>query len=240
MNNVFYFQIFSKFPGLRHGISTRTLGSMKNKGRMNDTNIQKFLHVLDISPDRLVLMEQIYSGDVAVVENIDEKKIQSVDSLVTDKENLYVGVVTADCLPILFYDPEKQIAAAVHGGYKGLSKLIINHTIEKLKQLGSKPKDVLVGIGPGIGVCCYNVDADRIRLFQDTFPSHKNFFFKKNDAYFLDLKKIALLNLLDEGISEANIEILDICTKDNLNTFYSYRGEGAEMYGEFISLIGKI
>jgi polyphenol oxidase len=96
-----------------------------------------------------------------------------------------------------------------------------------------------VGIGPGIGVCCYEVPKDRIAIFQEIFPSYNDWYRKENDQFFLDLKRIALLNLKEEGIGSEHVEVSNICTAHNTNLFFSYRREGEEA-GRFISVIGHI
>ncbi len=232
------FKTFSQYPNLVSAYSTRSSGSMKDHGIINFQVINSFLTKFKISSDRLVLSEQVHGGDIEILDNVPtEKIIQKVDGLITSKRNIFLGIITADCFPILFYDRNKKIIGAAHAGYKGLSKLIIKHMIDELKNLGSNLKDLIVYIGPGIGLCCYLVSQKRIEMFNKVFPSYQNWYQKKKDLFFLDLKKIAYLNLKEQGILIKNINISEICTSDHIDTFFSYRKEG-ESAGRFISIIG--
>jgi YfiH family protein len=239
-NNTYAFNIFSQFNGLVHGISTRHYGSMKDQGQINFSNINAFLGTLDTDPDRLVLSEQVHGSNCIILNDIPaEKLIKNADGLIAVKKNILIGVVTADCLPILLYDSKKSIVGVAHGGYKGISKQIINKIIKKFHNLGSNIDDVYAGIGPAAGACCYEVSKDKIEMFQEIFPSYNDWYRKENGRFFLDLKKIAFLNLKEEGIRQEKIEVSDICTIHRTDRFFSYRKEG-EKAGRFISIIGTV
>ncbi len=237
-NNVFYFDSFLQFPNLTHAVSTRFFGSMKEHGVIKFPAINSFLTDIKMPNARIVLAEQIHGGVVEVLNEIPGKKIiPKADSLITAKKNIILGVLTADCLPVLFYDRNKKIIGASHAGFKGLSKLIIKHVIDQLKNLGSNPKDIVVCIGPGIGACCYTVSKDRIDMFKKKFPLYNGWYREEKEQFFLDLKKIARLNLEKQGILSENIYDANICTYDHSRTYFSYRKE-KNNFGEFISIIG--
>lgn len=237
-NNTLHFKMFSQFKGLIHGISTRDFGSMKDQGKINYANINAFLKTLNADPARFILSEQVHGNNCVAINDIpSEKVIKDADSLIATRKNIFIGVLTADCLPILFYDSEKNIVGVAHGGYKGLNKRIINEIIEEFIALGSNVHNIWVGIGPGIGSCCYNVPQDRIDLFQKILPLDNSWYRKEKDQFFLDLKRIALLQLKEEGIRAEHIEVSDICAAHQLNNFFSYREEG-DKAGRFLSIIG--
>lgn len=239
-DNTIHFKIFSQFDGLINGISTRDFASMKDHGQINFSNINAFLKTLDVDPDRLVLSEQVHGSNCSIINDIPEEKlIKDTDALIATKKNIYIGVVTADCLPVLFYDSGKNMVGIAHGGYKGLSKHIIKEIIEKFRFLGSNVYDLWVGIGPGIGSCCYNVSGDRIAMFQEILPFDDSWYRKEKDQFFLDLKRISWLQLKEEGIPTEHIEVSDICTMHQFDRFFSYRKEGINA-GRFISIIGVI
>ncbi len=239
-DNTIHFNIFSQFDGLINCISTRDFGSMKDHGQINYSNINAFLKTLDIDPDRLVLSEQVHGSNCAIINDIPaERLIKDTDGLIAANKNILLGVLTADCIPILFYDSEKKIAGIGHGGFRGLSGHIIKEIIGKFRALGSNVHNLWVGIGPGIGNCCYCVSRDRIAMFQEIIPLDDSWYRKERELFFMDLKRVAWIQLKEEGIPEDHIEVSDICTMHQADRFYSYRKEG-DNAGRFISIIGVI
>lgn len=194
--------------------------------------------------ENIIMPEQIHGNKVTIIKNDKEKFIKGCDGLFTNKKLLF-GIRTADCLPILFYDPKKQIIAAVHAGWKGLYKGIIRNAIYSMVQLGSSSKDLKVVIGPHIGVCCYNVPEERIQKLSMTNTCDR-LHLSSNDPYselrlnswYLDLGKIALFQLKSAGISNTNIELSEICSSCNRN-YWSFRRDG-EKAGRMINIIGMI
>lgn len=213
---------------------------MKDQGKLNFVNINKLLKYLNISTDKLVLAEQVHGSGIAEVNDFNgEKYFKEMDGLITAKRNVFLGIVTADCLPVLFYDVDKKITGAAHCGYKGISKKIIKQMINKFRDLGSDLQNISVAVGPGICSNCYNVPDDRIKLFQDIFPMYKDWYKNIKDLYYLDLKKIVFSNLTEEGINPKQIEISQFCTAHQNDRFFSYRKEGGSS-GRIISLIGTL
>lgn len=238
-NNLYIFKNLSKYKNLVHGISTKPFGSMKQlDGGLACAHIEKFREALGLS-ERAVCMHQVHGNHVVLVKDTSVLQIPDTDGLLTKKKNIPLGVLTADCLPILLYDPKKEIVGVAHAGYKGIMKGIVHEIVQKFREQESNPRDMMVGVGPGIGVCCYTVGRDRIEMFQKTFPKFRDYYRREGGKYFLDLKKLAFLQLREEGVPDAQIEIADICTGDTNSEFYSYRKEG-EQSGRFISVIGLV
>jgi len=234
----YQFKSFLPYEQIVHGISSKSDSSMKREddGQIDREALGNFVKQLDITTD-VVCMKQIHSGDVAVVEDAEKLIIFETDGLITQKKQIPLGVLTADCLPILFYDTKKEAIGAAHAGYKGLLNHVIEHTIQKFVSVfQSDPKDILVGIGPSIERDCYEVGMDLVEKFQEEFPSFDDIFIEKDQKFFLDLRGIAFQCLLKEGILQEHVEIMDICTKDDSN-FYSYRGgDGDKRFVSIISL----
>jgi len=235
----YQFKSFFNCSGITHGISTASFGSMKQLDMLKvDRNaLSKFTLSAGVS-DQIVYMKQIHSGNVSVVKSADLVKISDTDGLLTGKRHIPLGVLTADCLPILLYDPKRKAIGIAHAGYKGLLHHIIENMISRfIIDFESDPKDILIGIGPSIEISCYEVDKSLIEEFQKTFPTSKKMFIKKNSRYYLDLRMIARQCLLKQRILEEHIEIMDVCTKCDQN-FYSYRrGDGERRFVSIISLI---
>lgn len=239
-NNIAYFPVFLDFPEIVHGISTRSFGSIKERGIVFPENLAAFAGALGISPDSIVFTKQVHGANVEVISDLKNTLILDTDGLVTREKNIFVGMATADCLPIIYYDPLAHIIGVDHAGYRGLLAGVITQTIEAFKQLGSKVEHIYVGIGPGIGVCCYNVPENRIQEFEHTFPTIPNLYEKRDGTYFLHLKEITKNILLQAGLHEQHIEDMHVCTHDSLDTFYSYRGDSKETFGEFATIIGMV
>jgi YfiH family protein len=197
-------------------------------------NFEKTLGIVDT----VITMKQIHSGKVSLIENVKTTQIQDTDGMITDKAYIPLAVLTADCLPLLFYDPKKNVIAVAHAGYKGLLNHIIEQTIDRfISDFKSNPKDIIVGIGPSIERDCYEVGEERIEEFKTAFPQFKNVYSVRNGRYYLDLPSVAQQCLVKEGILEKNIEVMDICTKCDSN-FYSYRG--GDQDNRFASIISLI
>ena len=238
-NNSYGFKTFSRYASIKHGVSTRKFGSMKNHETKEPDRdaLTKFAKIIDIT-DPIVCMKQIHSGNVSIIENTDILQISDTDGLVTNKKHIPLAILTADCLPILFFDPQKKVIGVAHAGYKGLLNHIIENTLSVfVSKFKSDPKDIIVGIGPSIETTCYEVGVELVEKFQEEFPSFEDIFIEKDQKYFLDLRGIAQQSLIKEGILDEHIEIMDVCTKDNKD-FYSYRGGDGDM--RFVSVISLV
>jgi YfiH family protein len=224
---------------IAHEISTKAFGSMKKNDdlQIDRAALSKFAFSVGCSDD-VVVMQQIHSGNVSVITHTQQKKIAETDGLVTNQKNITLAVLTADCLPIMLYDPENEVVGISHAGYRGLLNHIIEHTVEKfVSNFTSKPEDILVGIGPSIEIMCYEVGKEVIDEFEIAFPTFKNMYSKKDGKFYLDLREIALQCLMQRGIIEEHIEIMDICTKCDEH-FYSYRGgDKDKRFASVISLV---
>lgn len=209
------FKFFSEHKNIAHGISTRDFGSMKNADKsINRKNLGKFLSFMKI-PESGICMGQIHGGKVVVVSDDKNLFIENTDGMVTSTKNIALCVMTADCLPILLFDPIRCVIGVAHGGRKGLLNEIIKNTIEKFKDFQSDPKDIKVGIGPGIEEICYEVDGE-----------------------FINIRKLANDQLQNEGVNSANIENINICTKCNESDFYSFRrGDKNERFVSAVSML---
>jgi len=236
-DNIYKFSSFP--PTIIQGISTSYYGSMKDSTGFYKDNLRKFADALGINSEKIIFPNQSHTGSVErISKNSAKLNFLEIDGFITKERGLLLGIVTADCLPILFYDPKKKIVGIVHAGYRGLLNRILENMIIKFANLGSDIKDILVGIGPGIGVCCYSIPPERVARFFELYPECKDVYQKKKDKFFLDLISIAEYILMTKGIIQAKIEKASICTKDNIDKFYSYRGDSTETFGQFASVIG--
>jgi YfiH family protein len=145
-----------------------------------------------------------------------------------------LNILTADCVPILLYDTKKEVVAAIHAGWRGTHMHIVTKTVQKMiDTFNSNPKDIIAGIAPSIGRCCYEVGEDVAEHFFDMPQS----FTRKDEKYMLDLPLINKEQLLIAGLKEESIEMSHICTSCNVERFFSYRKEQG-CSGRFMSTIG--
>lgn len=228
------FELFSKFPEIIHGISNRSYGDMRF-GSLTQSEVIKnrlnFFKSLGIESDQVIVMHQVHANKITNVGQTDVGRgaidpnttIQETDGLITAEKNIYLMIKTADCLPLIFYDPTKQIIAAVHAGWRGIIGKIIDNAINKFEGLGSDPQDLIVGIGPGICQKHFVVKNSVLHEFMKNYPSAT--FVRNNDGY-VDLKKAVNFDLKKRGVSPRNIEISKFCTYCDNGIYGSYRKEG--------------
>ena len=193
---------------------------------------------LGITPEDMVKSKQTHTDVVKIVtrENggdgilrpLDES--EPYDGLITNEKNLLLCTVEADCVPVYFYDPVKKVIAMVHSGWKGTVKKISQVAIEKMKSaFGCQPSDMLVAIGPHICKDCYEVGADLLEEFSQSFgPAEMEKIFRPRNQkkYLLNLEEAVRLTLLQNGVTTTNIFSAGVCTLHSQiegHSFCSYR-----------------
>lgn len=220
--------------------TTRVIGSAKTDGKLKWKNLEKAMKLNNLIPSDLVLPEQVHGNKISIVKNTAVRLIPGKDGLVTKNKNIFLGVVTADCVPLVFYSPKNKIIGVFHAGYKGILRGVLNEAINSFKANGGSLKGIKVLAGPSIGICCYEVGKKIIDEFLAVFSNVENFYLKKGDKYFLDLKILIKEILLKAGFSEKNMEFSTLCTRDNSSFLYSARKSKSKRYGEFATIVGMI
>lgn len=248
--------VYLTFPrfdecGVRHAFTTRIGGVSRgeyasfntgfDRGEDYDTvyeNYRRLCAAIGIDEKRLVLSRQTHTNNVHTVCEDDigngivkPQAFSDVDGLISNLSN--VGLVTqyADCVPLVFYDKAKKIIATSHSGWRGTVKEIGRVTVEKMtRDFGSDPSDIIAGIGPCIGSCCYEVDAPVYNAFCEIgyMPTNKIFKEKPNGKYMLDLKLANKYILIHAGIKEENIDVADLCTNCEHEYLHSHRYTGGK------------
>jgi YfiH family protein len=148
--------------------------------------------------------------------------------MVTNVPNICLTVLLADCVPILLYDPSKVVIGAVHAGWKGTLRLIAQEAVKVFQEyFGSSSRDILCGIGPSIGPCCYQVGPEVISQVKGVLGSKQDYVINESaeGRGHLDLWTANFRQLVEAGISKENIELAKVCTCDRAELFFSYRGE---------------
>jgi YfiH family protein len=185
------------------------------------------LEALGVAPERLLTLRQVHGAEVLIFDDNTKAALtlpQPYDAVITHKKRVALGIWTADCLPILMIDRSKKVIAAIHAGWRGIWHGVIERTVSEMeKAFESAPADILVGIGPGIGPCCYEVKEDVASLFQNSHDAAHRFIREREGRTYLDLSRAARLELTKAGIPPANIEAIPLCTACRADLFFSFR-----------------
>ena len=190
---------------------------------------------LGYTKEKLVFMKQIHSNRVHLVTSHDSFETPPIsDALITNKKNIPLMVMMADCSGVLFYDPVAEAIGVAHAGRAGAFFNIVKNVIEKMQaEFGSKPQDIYVWVSASIGSCCYEVGEE---IVQEALALDLDYaIHTKERCHFLDINAILRKQLLSQGIIEQKIDFTDICTACNTSTHYSYRAEG--LTGRFAGVI---
>ena len=155
------------------------------------------------------------------------------DALISNVPYLVLTVLSADCLPILLYEPVVGAIGAVHAGWRGSDMDIVGKSVEMMKrEYGASPKDMMALIGPGIGGCCYEVGEDVAARFE----GYEGALRRVGESFRLDLKRVNLLNLVRAGVGSSKIHISPHCSSCERELFFSYRAQKG-CAGRFMSCI---
>lgn len=157
------------------------------------------------------------------------------DAIITDVKNTAIGVFTADCVPVILADPKKNVAAAIHSGWKGTFSSITLKTIERLKkEYGVDPKDLKAYIGPHIRQCCYEISDELKEKFIKEKDIDENILFQGRN---LSMEQCIIQNLNNGGVRQENIISLGLCTYCSKDIkLHSYRRSNGD-YGRLFSFI---
>ena len=149
------------------------------------------------------------------------------DALATSRAGLPLCISTADCLPIVLYDPRAGRLAAVHAGWRGTVRSVARATVAALAEAGSAPGDLVVAIGPSIGPCCYEVDAPVLERLEGAFPEAWEPWAtpKGPGKWMLDLWRANVDQLVAAGVPPEGIDLLGLCTGCRPDLLFSYRRE---------------
>ena len=177
--------------------------------------------------DAIVIPRQTHTTNVRVIENVpSEEELQDVDAVITRLKGFCLCVSTADCVPILMYDPVKQVVAAVHAGWRGTVGRIVEQTLDTMKSYyGTDGKDVVACIGPSISLESFEVGDEVYTAFADAgFDMAR--IARRFEKWHLDLWEANRLQLMAHGVLCENIEVSGICTYLQHEDFFSARRLG--------------
>ena len=224
------FEIFREFPNLFVAFSEKKDGSLKLGDSSEETageNRERFFRKLGLNPKDVVVNGLVQEDRVQVVRAKDRGSVlPETDASITAEKGIFLSITAADCLPVFYFDPQKEVVAIAHAGWRGLAKDILPKVMQRMTdEFQSDPKDILLGIGPGIGECHYDVKEDVAAHFRD-FPLAV---INREGKIFLDLKKVAATQLQQAGILAKNIEVSPLCTYCEKATYFSWRRDKTQI-----------
>lgn len=225
------------------------------------TKFDKIAQSLNIDKTKIILPKQTHTDNIRIIEekdiidsnnnctkkdnldNIDSNlvtnlfyKLRDIDGLITNVKGAILATTFADCTPLFFYDPIKNVIGNIHSGWPGTTKKIGAKAIDMLvKQMGCNPKNILCFIGPHIRKECFLVNDDVKEIFEKTFTDicknynvieETNMHNEKGKQYRIDTTLINKIMLKEKGILEENIYDCNLCTVCNKDMFHSRRAEG--------------
>ncbi len=238
-----------------HGVTTRT-ESLPLHGNMSymvgeapdlvAQNRQAWAGAIGYEADRLVLGRQVHETSVVVVDESNagngadsvESSIRRVDGLITSTPDLPIGVMAADCVPILIVDPERSAVGAIHAGWRGTVDGIATAAVQAMQNaFGSDPADLQVCLGPSICRSCYQVGDEVVDRWESgRFARVASPVDVTSSGYYFDLRAANLGQLREVGVQNSSIEVSDLCTKCANGSMFSRRGLGPKT-GLFTSVI---
>lgn len=247
-----YFQ-FSEFDNnqVKHGIFTRSGGvsphpwnSLNLGGTVGDDqarvmeNKKRVLETLNCEKDSLFEVHQVHKARVLVAEEpqIRTQELPKADAVITNNPKVTLLMRFADCVPLLFFDPGQEVIGLAHAGWKGTLQKIALKTIQSMREVyGTKPEEVIAGIGPSIGPDHYQVRGDVIKKVKANFPNvYPRLLRERERAVKLDLWEANRQALREIGVRR--IEVAEICTACHVRDWFSHRAENGTT-GRFGALI---
>ncbi len=181
--------------------------------------------VLGIDDKRLLMPHQVHETKiVAVDETSRESQLEGVDALMTNVSGICIGVSTADCIPVLLYDKAHQVVSAIHAGWRGTVKRIVEKAVAQMTAVyGSRPADMIAQIGPGIHIESFEVGDEVYEAFAAAGFVMETISRRYGEKWHIDLPECNRQQLLRTGIPEAQISVSPICTYQHPDLYFSAR-----------------
>ena len=234
--------------GAAHGFSTRLGGVSQgmweslNLGtsRGDDPdhvreNYRRFLSAIGAGGEKIAMTNQVHGGAVRCVTTADlhtdpyDNVGYEADGLMTDLPGVALVIYSADCIPVLFYDPARRVIAAVHAGWRGTAAGITAAAVERMRDVyGCRPADILAAVGPGIGPDCFETHEDVPNAMTSALSTAvlRHIKIKENGKFAVDLKAINAMRLEQAGLDPDHIAVSTLCTACHPEMFWSHRKLG--------------
>lgn len=235
----------------RHGFFTRKGGASSgifaglncgagstDQSEIVAINRARVAAAMQVAPEQLVTLYQVHSAQVLTL-TAPPPGTHKADAMVTATPGLALGILTADCQPVLFCDPAAQVIGAAHAGWRGAKDGVLEATVDAMEALGAHRADIHAVIGPTISQAAYEVGQEFFEAFTVDVPETTRFFANgQNGKYLFDLASYGLMRLRAAGVGRA--EWTGHCTYRDPDRFFSYRRtthRSEADYGRLISVI---
>lgn len=237
--------------GVKHGFFTRKGGASSgifsglncgtgssDQAEIVAINRARVADAMGVTPDRMMTVHQVHSADVLTVTAATPIRPRA-DAMVTATPGVALAVLTADCQPVLFSDPQAGVVGAAHAGWRGARDGVLEATLDAMEGLGATRANIAAVIGPTISQAAYEVGPEFYETFTDDDPETRRFFANgAGDRMLFDLPAYGLWRLRQAGVGLA--EWTRHCTYRDPERFYSFRRTthaGEVDYGRLISVI---
>ncbi len=224
------------FTARRGGVSPHPFNSLNMGSGSGDSpgNVKKNREILTAALGmpgvEIKTVPQVHGDEIYVLQEPDAARPEKgYDAIITDLKRVPIGVLTADCVPILLYDPMEEAVAAVHAGWAGTVKGIAGKAVLEMgNRFGSMPENMFASIGPSIGPCCYEIDSKVLGPLTESMPDMVAQLVTNSRPghWLMDLWKANRIILEKAGLRPERINVFGACTACNPEKFYSHRKSG--------------
>lgn len=229
----------TRIGGVSSGhFSTLNIGINSDDLKQNiEENYRRLCKTVGINNENTVFSKQVHGTNIVTITSDNANNFRSgdreeCDGFITREKNIALVTVYADCVPIFLFDPVKKIIALVHSGWRGTVSKIADKAVQKMIDIyNCNPEDILAGIGPSIGECCFEVDVDTANMFREAFVDCSdiiNQYKNKADKFTINLWECNKSILAKCGLMPDNINIAGICTVCNNDLFFSHRASNGQ------------
>ncbi|AHW59479.1 conserved hypothetical protein [Draconibacterium orientale] len=229
--NLIRYDIFQPFTNICAFTTTKkTLPVERVRYSNVPENKEKLAEALALEVGQMVYSDQTHSNSVADIREVPNAVIAETDALVTNQSGLCLCVQTADCVPVLLFDPEAKVVAAVHAGWRGTVGGIVEKAIVKMKaNYGASADNIVAAIGPSISPEIYEVGDEVVAAARKSIPNVETTLHKNGTGNFhFNLWEANRQLLLKNGVPTQNIEVLGACSFSEAEKYYSARREGVD------------
>lgn len=237
-------------PSIKHFVTERnsvtegkdftlSFSSSPDKNEIRE-NRRRLAMAMGIDDNDLRFPSQVHKTRIVnVTRQTPKEELMETDALITNEKGICIAVMSADCVPILLFDKQNNVVAAVHSGWRGTVAKILELTLKEMKNVyGTRGKHVVAAIGPSVSQDSYEVGVEVVEAVVNAFGrSHELMLPQPNQKAKLDLWKANTIQLLDFGVDPACIEISDLCTVKNNTNFFSARKGDAGRFAAGIMLV---
>ena len=200
-------------------------------------NRQALCTLLGISDNLLLMPHQVHLTEIAVINEQLDANLEGVDALMTNVPGVCIGVSTADCIPVLLYDPVQHAVCAIHAGWRGTVQRIVEKAVLRMGAVyGSHAEDIVAQIGPGIHLESFEVGDEVYEAFANE-GFDMNTISKKYEKWHIDLPECNRQQLLGAGVPARNITVSPVCTFMQSDSYFSARRLGIQSGRIFTAII---